>query len=30
MRAYKVHVEPPPEESEPHRNHGDQKDFNKH
>ena len=30
MRAYKVHEEPPPEESEPNRNHGDQKDFNKH
>ena len=30
MRASKVRGEPPPEESEPNRNHGDQKDFNKH
>ena len=30
MRASKVRVKPNSEESEPNRNHGDQKDFNKH
>ena len=29
MRASKVRGEPPPEESEPNRNHGDKKDFKK-